>query len=327
MRRRDMLTTAYGALLVSVVPAVAEQSRGLSRVGYLFSFAAAEGEHLWKACVSGLTSLGYTPGRNVLLEPRWAEGAHSLLPDLVRQLVASRVNVIVAAATPAALATKSGAPRIPMVFVAVADPIGVGLVQSFARPGGNATGVSLLTPELSGKRVQLLAEVLKRMPSLATLSNPANRSHIVFLEETRTAASQLRAEIQPLSARDAAQIDLAFKSAAEQGVSGLVVFDDPVLWSHRRRVVALAKTLRIPVMYGYSEYVEEGGLISYGPYRPALYERTAAFVDKILNGANPAGLPVEQPTRFELMVNLGAAKELGIQVPESVVIAADRVIE
>ena len=327
MRRRDLLTFAGGALFVGATPTIAQQKAGLLRVGYVFSFAAAEGRHLWNACVSGLRSLGYEPGRTVAVEPRWAEGAHAILPDLVSQLVALHANVIVAAATPAALATKSGAPHIPMVFVAVADPIRIGLVRSFARPGGNATGISLLTPELSGKRVQLLAEILKRMPKLATLNNPANRSHDVFLEETRAAALQLRANVLPLSARDPEQIDAAFRRAVELGVSGLIVFDDPVLWSRRTQIVALAKSTRLPVMYGYSEYVEEGGLISYGPYRPALYARTAAFVDKILKGANPADIPVEQPTRFELMVNLKTAKGLGLQIPESVVIAADRVIE
>ena len=314
-------------MLAGSFQAMAEQTRKVATVGYLFSFAATQGQHLWDACVSGLRALGYAPSRNVILEPRWAQGGHATLPELVTQLVGSQVQVIVAAATPAALAAKAGAPQIPMVFVAVADPIRIGLVSSFARPGGNATGISLLTPELSGKRVQILAEVLKQMPRLATLSNPANHSHIVFLEETRSAAQQLHAEVQPLGARDAIQIERAFKNASEKGANGLIVFDDPVLWSHRKHIVALARAAKIPVLYGYSEYVEEGGLISYGPYRPALYERTAVFVDKILKGANPAHLPVEQPTKFELVVNLSAAKDLGLSVPEAVVVAADRVIE
>ena len=315
------------ATLVFAPPALAQTTTKVPRIGYLFSFAPAEGQHLWEACRLGLRDLGYVEGHNIVLEPRWADGHHERMPELVAELVRLKVDVIVAAATPANIAAKAGAGSIPIVMVAVSDPTRIGLVASLARPGGNMTGLSLLTPELSGKRLQLLMEIVRQSPRVATLSNPANLSHPVFSEETQNAARQMQVQIQALKARNPDEIERAFEEAAREGANAMIVFDDPVIWGHRKHVVALARKTRIPVMYGYSEFVDEGGLISYGPHRPDLYRSTAAYVDKILKGAKPAELPIERPKKFELVVNLKTAKALGIKIPQLVLMRADKVIE
>lgn len=184
-----------------------------------------------------------------------------------------------------------------------------------------------MTPELSGRRLQLIREVVGQPSRIAVLINPENKSHTIFLDETAAAARQMHIELQSLNARNAHEIGEAFAQTSMQALQALVVFDDPVIWSHRKQVVALAAKRRLPVVYGYSEFVSEGGLISYGPYRPDLYRRTAAYVDKILKGAKPSDLPVERPTKFELVVNMKAAKALGIAMPPSVLVQADTVIE
>ena len=216
---------------------------------------------------------------------------------------------------------------VPVVMVAVAEPIRVGLISSFNRPGGNITGLSLLTPELSPKRVQILVELVGLAPRLGTLSNPANASHPVFFEETLAAAKQIGVAIMNFDARNPEEIERAFQKLSVERVHALIVFDDPAIWSHRRLVVAVAENMRLPVMYGYSEFVRDGGLISYGPHRLDLYRRTASYVDKILKGAKPADLPVERPTRFELVVNLKAANALGLTIPPTLLAGADEVIE
>lgn len=327
-RAMRILWVAVAFIAVVVAPqAGAQQTTKIPKVGYLFSFAPTEGQHLWEACRQGLRDLGYTEGRTVALEPRWADGHHERLPELVRELVRLKVDVIVAAATPASLAAKAGAGSIPIVIVAVSDPVRIGLASSFDRPGGNLTGVSLLTPELSGKRLQLLVELLGKSPLVATLSNPANRSHVVFAEETKKAAEQLRVQIQPLHATNAEEIERAFQQASAQGANALIVFDDPVIWSLRKQVVLRAQKTGMPAMYGYSEFVDEGGLISYGPYRPDLYRRTAVYVDKILKGAKPAELPIERPTKFELFVNVRSARAMNLTIAPSLLLRADRTIE
>jgi len=325
MHRRRFVALLGGALAAPLFARA--QATKMPRVGYLFSFVPSQGEHLWQACRQGLRELGYVEGRNIALEPRWADGHHGRLPELAAELVRLKVDVIVAAATPANLAAKAATRTTPIVMVAVSDPARIGLVASLARPGGNITGLSLLTPELSGKRLELLLEILKRAPRVAALSNPDNRSHAVFLDETIAAARSLRIEVLPLRARNAAEIEQAFTEAKKKNADALLVFDDPVIWGHRKLIVEQAAQARLPTMYGYSEFVDEGGLISYGPHRPDLYRRTAAYVDKILKGANPAELPIERPTRFELFINQGTARALGLAIPQTLLLRADRVIE
>ena len=323
-RRRFLIKT--GALLAAPFSAAA-QTRNMPRVGFLFSFTPAEGQHLWEACRLGLRELGYVEGRNIAIEPRWTEGHYERLNELVAELVRLKPDVIVVAATPGSLALRAATSTIPIVIVAVSDPVRIGLVASLARPGGNVTGLSLLTPELSGKRLQLIVDVARQAQRVAVLTNPDNLSHEVFLDESRAAARELRVQVQPLHARNPGEIERAFQETPKQGAQALIVFDDPVLWSYRKQIVALVAKARLPVMYGYSEFVTEGGLISYGPHRPDLYRRTATYVDKILKGARPADLPIERPTRFELVVNLKTAKALGITIPQSILVRADKVIE
>jgi len=234
---------------------------------------------------------------------------------------------MVVAATPANLVAKAATNTIPIVFVAVADPVREGLVASLARPGGNFTGLSLLTPELSGKRLELLMEAVHKVSRVAVLMNSSNLSNAVFLEETRVLAGRLGIQLQPLEGRNPDEIEQAFETATRGRARALMVFDDPVIFSYRTRVVALAAKRRLPVVYGYREFVDDGGLMSYGPNRPDLYRRTAIYVDKILKGAKPANLPVQQPTKFELVVNLKTAKEIGVTIPPSVLARADKVIK
>jgi putative ABC transport system substrate-binding protein len=306
---------------------VLAQSGRMPRVGYLFSFAPSQGKHLWEACRDGLRELGYVEGRNIALEPRFAGGRHERLPGLVAELVKLKVDVMVAAATPASLAAKAGAGATPIVICAVADPVGVGLVASLSRPGGNVTGLTLLTPDLSGKRLQLVLDILGRAHRVAVVGNPDNRSHDVFLAETGAAAEKLGVRLDERRVRNASELEAAFDFTAGPRPEAAIVFDDPVLWGMRKQIVALARRARLPTVYGYTEYVDEGGLASLGPDRRDHYRRTARYVDRILKGDSPADMPVERPTKFELVINAAAAREQGLKLPQSLLLAADRVVE
>jgi ABC-type uncharacterized transport system substrate-binding protein len=325
--RRTFLAGTGAVFLASLLTAEAQDAPRVPRVGYLFSFTPAEGRHLWEACRQGLRELGYVEGRNIILEPRWADGQYERLPGLAADLVRLNVDVIVVAATPGSLAVKAATNTIPVVIVAVGEPVKTGLVASLARPGGNVTGLSLLTAELSGKRLDLLGRVLRSVPRVAILMNPGNPIHAIFLEETRVAAQRLRVQLQPLEARTPKEIEQGFDAATRGRASALIVFDDPVIWSYRTQIVAAAARRGLPAMYGYREFVDDGGLMSYGPDRIDQYRRTATYVDKILKGAKPGDLPVEQSTKFELAINLKTAKALGLTIPPSLLQRADQVIE
>jgi putative ABC transport system substrate-binding protein len=329
MRRREFIKAITSSAAAAAWPLEArtQQRSNVPRVGYLFSFTRAEGEHLWEACRQGLRDLGYVEGQNIILEPRLAEGHNERLATLAAELVQLKVDVIVAAATPASRAAKAATSTIPIVFVAVGDPVKAGLVATLAQPGGNVTGLSLLTSDLSGKRLSLLMETVRRVSRVAILMNPDNPISAVFLEETKLAARQLRTELQPFNARNPEEIAQAFAIAAGQPVDAVIVFDDPVLWSYRAQIVALADARKIPAVYGYRDFVDQGGLMSYGPDRPDQYRRTAIYIDKILKGVKPSELPIEQPTKFELIVNRKTAKSLGIDLPASVIVGANEVIE
>jgi putative ABC transport system substrate-binding protein len=276
---------------------------------------------------SSFSKLGYVEGQNIALEVRWAEGRYERLPELVAQLVRLKVDVLVVAATPGALAVKNATRTIPVVMVAVADPVGSGLVANLARPGSNFTGLSMLNPEISGKRLELLKESLPSISRVAVLTNPGNRSRAVFWNETQTAAQTLGLQLQSIKVRAPEGLDEAFQVAAHGRAEALLPFDDAMVISHRARVVALAAKRRLPTMYGLREFPDAGGLLSYGPNLLDQYRRTATFVDRILKGAKPADLPVEQPTKFELVINLRTARALGLTLPPSVLTRADQVIE
>jgi putative ABC transport system substrate-binding protein len=326
MRRREFITLLSGATAWPLVARAQQQSK-VARVGYLISLTEAEGRHLWEACRRGLRELGYIEGQNIIVELRWAEGHYDQLPAFLAELERLSVDVMVVAATPGNVAAKARTSTIPVVFVAVADPVRAGLIAGLARPGGRFTGLSLLTPELSGKRLELLAEVARNLSRVAVLLNPGNLSNFVFLEETQAAAHRFGIELQPLEVRNPAEIEQAFVAAIGAPASALMAFDDPVIHSARARIVALAAKHRLPAIYGTREFADEGGLMAYGPHRPDLYRRSATYVDKILKGAKPADLPVEQPTKFELVLNLKTARALGLDMPQSLLARADEVIE
>jgi putative ABC transport system substrate-binding protein len=322
-RRRGLLALA---LLAAPLRAFAQSGR-VPRVGYLFSFPRREGEHLWQACRTGLRELGYVEGKNIIVEPRWGDGDYERLPGLVQELLRLKVDVLVTAATPPSRVAMAATKTTPIVFVAVGEPIAVGLVSNMARPGGNITGLSLLTNELSGRRLKLLVDWVGKARTVVAVKNPANRVHQVFLEQSLAAATMLGLRLAPLDAGGIDEIERAFDAAVAMKADAIVVFDDPVLWSHRKRFAALAAKWKMPAMYGYREFVQEGGLISLGPDRIDHYRRTAIYVDRILKGANPADLPIEQPLKFQLVINARAAKALGLAIPQALLLAADEVIE
>jgi putative ABC transport system substrate-binding protein len=327
IRRREFIKMIAGLAPAWPLTVRAQQLGRVPRVGYLFSFTSAGGKHLWEACRQGLRELGHEEGRTVVLEPRWADGDHERLPALAAELVRLKVDVIVSAATPASLAAKAATNSIPIVIVAVGEPVQTGLVASLARPDGNVTGLGLLTKELTGKRLELLTVLVPNIARLAILMNPDNPVHTVFLEETRAAARTSGLELRPLHARNSNEIPAVFNTATEQRAAAMIVFDDPVLWSYRALIVELAEKRRLPAMYGYREFVDAGGLMSYGPDRIDHYRRSAIYVDKLLKGAKVADLPVEQPTKFELVINLRTAKALGLAISPTLLVQANDVIE
>ena len=328
MRRREFITLVGSAAVAWALPAQAQQpAPTLRRLGYLFSFAPAEGNHLWEACRLGLRQFGYLEGRDIVLEPRWADGHHERLPSLAAELVRLKVDIIISAATPATLAAMAATQEIPIVMVGIGDPVTSGLIASLARPGGNVTGLSLLTAELSGKRLELLVKLMSSVPRVAVVINPENPAHSVFLDQTRAVALDKGVELQSFKARNPREIEDVFAEASRNRIAALIVFDDPVIWSHRVQIVGLAAKQNLPVIYGYREFVDAGGLMSYGPDRVAHYRRSAYYVDKILRGTKPADMPVEQPTKFDLIVNLKTARALGLTVPQSLLATADEVVE
>ena len=275
----------------------------------------------------GLREQGYVEGRNVVTEVRVAEGRFERLPQLAAELVSLKPDVLVAAATPAALAAKNATPTIPIVIIAVGDPVGSGLVKSLAQPGGNVTGVSLVNVEFSGKRLQLLKETLPRVSRVALLWNPLNPLNAAVLKETEAAAATLRVKLEPIAARAPEDLQSALGAATGKRVEALVVAPDGMLVLNRKSVIDFAAANRLPAMYNFREETESGGLMSYGADLYDTYRRGATFVAKILKGAKPADLPVEQPSRLHLIINLKTAKALGLTIPPSILARADEVIE
>ncbi len=272
--------------------------------------------------------LGYVEGKNIFIEYRYAEGKLDRLPDLAAELVRLKVDVIViAGGTPPLLAAKNATRTIPIVFAAGADPVGSGFVTSLARPGGNITGLSLVAPELSGKRLELLKETVPKVSRVAVLLNPTGAAIGALSAETQVAAGSLGVQLQLLEARSPDELDPAFSAMMRERASALVVTQDAMFIDNLTRIVSLAAKSRLPAIYPNSEYVDAGGLMSYGTIINDLYRRAATYVDKILKGRKPADLPVEQPTKFEFIVNLETAKQIGLTIPPNVLARADRVIK
>jgi putative ABC transport system substrate-binding protein len=271
--------------------------------------------------------LGYVGGKNVTFESRYAEDRLDRLPDFAAELVSLKVDVITAAGTLAPLAAKRATSTIPIVMMAAGDPVGSGLVASLAHPGGNVTGTSLMAPDLGGKRLQLLKELLPKLSRVAVLWNAANPYSALVFKETVGAAQTLEIELQSLEIREPADIDAALEAATGQRVGALITVEDPLTIDLRKQIAEFAANHRLPTISGLREFADSGFLMTYGAVRADILRRSVAFVDKILKGARPSDLPVEQPTKFELVINLKTAKSLGLTIPSLLLAIADEVVE
>jgi putative ABC transport system substrate-binding protein len=276
--------------------------------------------------VQALRELGYVEGKNLVLEWRSAELRLERLPELVAELVGLKVDVLVAPNGPAAVVAKNATQTVPIVMM-VADPVGLGLVGSLSRPGGNVTGLSFYNEAISGKRLELLKEVVPGLARVGVLRNPLNPADPIYWKETEVAAQRLGVALEALKVRESEDFEAAFATAKQRNAQALLAFDDLLTFTYGSRVTALAASSRLPVMYGFREFPDAGGLMSYGPSIALVYRQAASFVDKILKGAKPADLPVEQPTKFELVINVKVAKALGLTVPPSLLTLADELIE
>jgi putative ABC transport system substrate-binding protein len=298
----------------------------VSRIGFLSPRSASDAGRL-AAFRQGLRELGYVEGQNIAIESRWAEGEYDRLPGLAAELVRLKVDVIVTYAAPAIQAAKRATGTIPIVMAGAIDPVASGLVTSVARPGGNITGLSLMAPDLVGKQLAILKEVVPTVSRVALLGNPANTGNAPQLRHAQDAARVLGMRLQFLEARGPGEIDGAFTAMTRARAGAVIVLVDGMLADHRARIADLAVKSRLPAIYGLSDYPEAGGLMAYGPSVLDRFRRAAIYVDKLLKGAKPADLPVEQPTKFELTVNLRAAGALGLTIPSSVLARADHVIQ
>jgi putative tryptophan/tyrosine transport system substrate-binding protein len=275
----------------------------------------------------GLHDLGYMEGQHFVVESRWAEGSDERLPDLAAELVRLQVDIIMAAGVLATYAAQQATRTMPIVMLGVYDPVGAGLVASLARPGGNITGVSTLGLELAGKRLEILKETVPQLGRVAVLANPAAPPHTVFLETLRVVSQELGLQLQVLEVRSPDELDRAFTALTQAGAEALFVLPDPPMLDRLdRRIADLTAQHRLPAIYPFKSYVDAGGLMSYAPSLPDIYRRAAYYVDKILKGAKPADLPVEQPMKFELVINLKTARSLGLTIPSTLLILADEVI-
>jgi putative ABC transport system substrate-binding protein len=334
MNRRAFIT--LGAVLAAPLAVNAQQAGKVYRIGFLSPSSPSDPERLaspfgergFAAFRQGLRDLGYVEGKNIVIENRWAEGRFERLPDLAAELVRLKVDLIVSVVTQATLAAKNATRTIPIVMVAPGDPVGSGLVGSLARPGENVTGPSSMYGDLVVKQLEVLKEIVPGLSRVALLWNPANTGwQAQMLKATAGAASALRLHVQLVEARGPDDLQGAFASITKERASALLVAVDVIFALHARRVADLAAKHHVPAMYGSSEHVEAGGLISYAPDIPYVFRRAATYVDRILKGAKPSEMPVEQPTKLLLVINLKTAKALGLTIPPSLLLRSDQVIE
>jgi putative tryptophan/tyrosine transport system substrate-binding protein len=326
MRRREFITLLGGATAIWPVAALAQQARKLPTIGFLGS-STPSGMSRWIAAfVQRLREFGWIEGRTIAIEYRCAEGHTERYTEVAAEFVRLKVDVIVTYGTPSSAAVKQAPTVIPIVFAAAADPVGNGLVASLARPGGNITGLSLQQSDIVGKKLDLLREMLTGLRRLAIMGNLGNPATVLEIGEIRVAANRLGLDIISLDIRRAEDIAPAF-DAVNGRAEALYVSTDPLIFANVSRINTLALGARLPTIHNGKEYIESGGLMSYGPNYPDLFRRAADFVDKILRGAKPADFPVEQPTKFDLIINLTTAKALGLTIPPSLLARADEVIE
>jgi ABC-type uncharacterized transport system substrate-binding protein len=314
-------------LLTVAVIAEAQQPKKMAKIGYLAPATPASAAPNIEAIRQGLRELGYVEGKTFVLEIRYGEARAERLPGLARELVSLNVDVIVTATDIAIATVKRETQTIPIVMANSTDPIGTGFVASLARPGGNVTGNSTMSPELSGKRLELLREVVPELSRVAFLWNPDVRGAVLDYNQTEGAARLLGLQLQSVEVLRAEDLDRAFSAITKERAQALIVpAQNPVGFVNRGQIATFAQKNRLPSMYAIREYVDAGGLMSYGPHLPDLFRRAATYVDKILKGTKPADLPVEQPTKFELVINLKTAKQIGLTIPPNVLARADRVI-
>ena len=318
-------------LLLAMLPGFgvavqAQQTARLPRVARLSPSTAAADEIMLAGFRQGLKEHGWIENKNIILEYRFADGKIERLNELAAELARLKVDIILSGATVGAQAAKRASSTIPIVMVTTGDPVAAGLVASLARPGSNLTGVTALGQELSGKRLQLLKEALPGINHVAVLSNPTNPDSKFSVKEVEAAANELGVKLRLYEASDPTKFEGAFRTMSAERAGAVLVLTDSMLFTHRKRIVELAAQNRVPAMYPISEYATAGGLMFYGANFPDMYRRAAAFVDKILKGTRPADLPVEQAQRFELIINLKAAKQIGMTIPPNVLARADRVI-
>jgi putative ABC transport system substrate-binding protein len=324
MKRREFIALLGGAAAAWPLAARAQQPEKRYTVGIL---SAGSAPVLLKVLFDTLRELGWIEGKNVVFEQRYAENRLERLPELAADLVRLKVDVIAVAGTLAPLAAKRVTSTIPIVMTAAGDPLGSGLVASLARPGGNVTGMSLMAPDLGAKRLELLKEVLPRLSRVAVLWNADNPYSALVFKETQTGGQTLGIEVQSLEVRDPDDFDGTFEAARRQRPDALITVEDPLTVDHRKRIADFAVGQQLPSLHGVREFAAAGGLMSYGASLADLFRRAAGYVDKILRGAQPADLPVQQPTKFEFVINLKTAKALGLRIPDKVLALADEVIE
>jgi putative ABC transport system substrate-binding protein len=307
--------------------AIAQKQGRIRRVGYLIASTGSDFPILHDALRRGLRDLGYVDGQNIQIVVRSADGSAERFPALVADLVLQNVDVIFAANTPAAMAARAGAPATPVVFAGVGDPVGMDLVKSLPRPGGNVTGIALLTPELTPKRLALLKEAAPQMSLVSVLWNSDIKGHVQELHDLEDVSRSLRLGSHPVAVHRVEEFEAAFASMSRERVDGLVVLASPLHHRNIRAIADLALNDRLPAICEFSEFADVGGLMVYGPSWPDMYRHAATYVAKILQGAKPAELPVEQPTKIELVLNLTTARTLGLKFPPSILLRADRKVE
>jgi putative ABC transport system substrate-binding protein len=324
-RAGAIATLCLGILAVSAL-AQAQAPSGVPRIGFLGNSTAALEANLIGPFREGLRDLGYVEGQNIMIEYRWAEGNYARFPALTGELIALKVDAIVTAGTPATLAVKKATTSVPLVMIAVGDPVGTGIVPSLRLPGGNITGLTSISPELDGKRLQLLREVIPNISHIAVLWNSSSPLQVVAEKQTRAAAKVLGMKMLSLGVRTREEIEDAFAVILRERPEGLLVLADRLFLHHRQRIMDFAAEHRLPGVHAYRELVEVGGLMSFGPSYADMHRRAAIFVDRILRGAKPGELPVERPASFELVVNLKTARTFGLTIPQSVLLRATEVI-
>ncbi len=314
-------------LLLTGFPAEAQRAKKVARIGLLSPFSPSATALWHEAFRQGLRDHGWVEGKNINIEYRYAEGKSDRLPELAADLVRLKVDVIVAAVNTDALAAKKATRAIPIVMASAGDPVALGLVESLARPGGNITGLSQIAPELAGKRLELLKEIVPKLSRVAVLWNPQGTTSPLSWKEIQLPARELGVQLHSLEVRSPSDFDKAFEEAARARAGALAIMPDPLFAGNLKRIAELAAKSRLPSIFHLEEFVDSGGLVTYGVDRSDQFRRAATYVDKILKGTKPADLPVEQPTKFELVINLKTAKQIGLTIPPNVLARADKVIK